>query len=197
MVFLVLGLIPLLLEEPLSVRDPDLVGLAAELVDDEEALGVGLPSVVDGGGVEVVWAGTDEDLEGEFELVEGGGVVEEGVEELGVELGVVLLLEGVELGLAVGEVLGLDELDELLADVEGVVDDEPVFVEPSIIEPRAPRPLFPSFPLFWRPTISGCKMVAWEMAMAARRATTDCARNSMMLILFDGCGLKRRIRRSV
>jgi len=165
------------------VRDPDLVGLAAELVDDEEALGVGLPSVVDGGGVEVVWAGTDEDFEGEVELLEEGGVVEEGVLELGVDEGVVLLLEGVELGVEeVGELLGLDELDELLADVEGVVDDEPVSVAPpSSKEVRAPRPLSPLSPLSWRPTISGCKMVAWEMAMAARRATTDCARNSMML----------------
>jgi hypothetical protein len=197
MVFLVLGLIPLLPEEPLSVRDPDLVGLAAELVDDEEALGVALPSVVDGGGVEVVWAGADEDFEGEFELVEGGGVVEEGVVELGVEV-VVVLLEGVEVEVEVEEVLGLDELDELdelLADVEGGVDVEPVFVAPpSNIEGRAPSPLFP---LSWRPTISDCTMVAWEMAMAARRATTDCARNSMMLVLFDGCGVKRRIRWSV
>lgn len=49
MVLLVLELMPLLPEEPLSVREPDLVGLAAELVDDEEALEVGLLSTVDEG----------------------------------------------------------------------------------------------------------------------------------------------------
>ena len=185
-VFLVLLLSPPPEEdEPLSVREAELDGEAEELVaeeDVEESLLV-LDAEVVGG---VVEAGVVEDCEGlvvelELELDED----EEGelVVCAALEVELELLLEGVVVGGLVEEV-GVDVSE---AELVGVVDvllaesDEELLSVGSFPLKAVSSPERPS----WRPRMFGLAIVAWVTAIAARTATSDCARKSMMRMLMD------------
>ena len=192
MVFLVLGFKPLLPEEPLSAREGVVLGEADELVD--ESLDEELLVVVD-------------DVVGAWVVLVGGAVLEvfEGLEvvdeesELVFEVDVVVLLVVVvvEVLLCVVEDEDEDdvvvELDEAVEEVEVVEDAE---VAEELLSVGSSPPRMPPRPVSCRPTTFGLKMVPCEMATAARRATTDFARNSMMVVSTDGgWGVERRIQR--
>lgn len=182
-VFLVLLLSPPPEEEPLSVREAELDGEAEELVgeeDVEESLLVLDAEVV--GGVVVVAGGVVEDCEGlevglELELDEDeeGELVVCAVLEVGLEL----LLEGVVVGGLVEEV-GVDVSEVELVGVEDVLlaeSDEELLSVGSFPFKAVSSP---ERPLSWRPRMFGLAIVAWVTAMAARTATNDCARKSMV-----------------
>lgn len=187
-VFLVLLLSPPPEEEPLSVREAELDGEAEELVgeeDVEESLLVLDGEVV--GGVVVVAGGVVEDCEGlevglELELDEDeeGVVVVCAVLEVELEL----LLEGVVVG-GVVEDVGVDVSEVELVGVEDVLLAESVEELLSVGSFPFKTESSPERPLSWRPRIFGIAIVAWVTAMAARTATSDCARKSMMRMLMD------------
>lgn len=187
-VFLVLLLSPPPEEEPLSVREAELDGEAEELVgeeDVEESLLVLDGEVV--GGVVVVAGGVVEDCEGlevglELELDEDeeGVVVVCAVLEVELEL----LLEGVVVG-GVVEDVGVDVSEAELVGVEDVLLAESVEELLSVGSFPFKAVSSPERPLSWRPRMFGIAIVAWVTAMAARTATSDCARKSMMRMLMD------------
>lgn len=183
-VFLVLLLSPLPEEEePLSVREAELDGEAEELVgeaDVEESLLVLAAEVV--GGVVLVAGGVVEDCEGlevglELELDEDEE--DELVVCAVLEVGLELLLEGVVVGELV-EGVGVDVSE---VELVGVVDVLLVESDEELL-PVGSFPFkavsSPERPLSWRPRMFGMAIVAWVTAMAARTATSDCARKSMV-----------------
>lgn len=188
-VFLVLLLSPPPEEdEPLSVREAELDGEAEELVaeeDVEESLLVLDEEVVGGvvvvaGGVVEVCEGLEVELELELDEDEEGELVVCAALEEELEL----LLEGVVVGGLVEEV-GVDVSE---AELEGVVDvllaesDEELLSVGSFPFKAVSSP---ERSLFWRPRMFGLAIVAWVTAIAARTATSDCARKSMMRMLMD------------
>jgi hypothetical protein len=184
MVFLLLVLSPPPEEEPLSVSEAELLGAAEELVGEEDVEapsvvlggGVALGVVVEGGGVVdsgvvVVELGLEEDEDEEDELDVGV------VSELEVELLLVVVVDCVSV-VEVGVDVSVDEdVGGVVVLLAGSVEEESVGLSPFKMPLR---------PLSCRPRRFGLAIVAWVTAMAARIATRDCARKSMMLSLMDG-----------
>ena len=132
---------------------------------------------------------------GGLEVVDGAELVlEADVVELVVVVVELLLGVVVDEDESVVEV----ELDVLVVEEGVVAGAEVVLVVEELLSVGASPPKSPPRPLSCRPTTSGLNMAPCEIATAARRATTDCARNSMMLALMDGgCGVERRIQPKV
>lgn len=177
MVFLVLVLRPPPLVLPLLVREALLVGEEEDVVDvvvgDVFWFVLGGGVVLLGELVEEVWSSLELE-EGEevgfgVELV-GLSVVLVGVELVVVEVvGGPVVVEGgsVSVGLLVGEASVLLGLSEVVLS-EGLSVDESTGAGKS-------SPC--------RPTMFGLDTIAWVTATAARQATSECARNSMMPVL--------------
>ena len=95
------------------------------------------------------------------------------------EVGLELLLEGVVVGELV-EGVGVDVSE---VELVGVVDVLLVESDEELL-PVGSFPFkavsSPERPLSWRPRMFGMAIVAWVTAMAARTATSDCARKSMV-----------------
>lgn len=188
-VFLDLLLSPPPEEEPLSVREAELDAEAEELVEEEdveesllvldEEVVVGVVVAVAGDVVEDC-EGLEVGLELELDEDEEGELVVCAVLEVVLEL----LLEGVVVGALVEEV-GVDVSEAELVGVVDVLlaesDEELLSVGSFPLKAESS----PERPLSWRPRMFGLAIVAWVTARAARTATSDCARKSMMRMLMD------------